>query len=181
MKKIYLTSVIVTLVMIILQSCSTKEYDENLKNAFQTMENIYTESNMVNLTMKKIVETSFQKSGEPQNMGKDILVILSDMAKEQYDNYEKDGVGKRISDNVNLLRSQTAALKNPPMSRTDCYNELMMIASEVCQLAEMTVQNLSMRYDNPVEFSSGNSSASLINQLISDFKLKYADVLSVNP
>ncbi len=131
MRRNSLFTIIATMVILILSSCSTAEFDENLKLAFNTMEDVFEECNEVNLTMKKIVDTSFQKSLEPQTNGKDILVILSEMANEQYDTYEREGVGKQITENLDLLRSQVAALKNAPISRKNCYNDFMEIVMEV--------------------------------------------------
>ena len=159
--------------MSMFQSCSTKEYDDNLKIAFGTMEDVFNEGNKVSQTMKKVVETYFSNI----NKYYDNEDALAEMAHEQYDAFEKEGVGKRISDNVELLRSQSASLKNPPSSRVECYNEFMEIASGVCQFCEKINQNLSMRPDNPVDFSHVYPSADMISRMMSDFKLKYADIL----
>ncbi len=71
------------MVILILSSCSTAEFDENLKLAFNTMEDVFEECNEVNLTMKKIVDTSFQKAWNPKQMGK---IFLSFFPKWQMNN-----------------------------------------------------------------------------------------------
>ena len=58
-------------------------------------------------------------------------MVLAKVANEQYDTYEREGVGKQITENLNLLRSQVAALKNAPISMKNCYNDFMEIVMEV--------------------------------------------------
>ena len=178
MKRIHTIFGFAILLMAMLQSCSTTEYDENLRIAFGTMEVIYKDSDKVSQSMKKLFGSylgNFDEYDEYDD-GQD---ALAERAYKQYDAFEKEGVIQRIADNINLLHSQSASLKNPPLLRRDCHNDFIRLASQICQYGEETSRRLSMRTDSSLDvlLFIDDSSTESINSMMNDFKLKYADIL----